>query len=220
MLQIFEINEGTDGNGDVYELYTAILINVLPAVRNRVDMMTLPMVNFLAGYPTAGNSGLQLSNPRVYGRPKVHDVAALSADIRSRGPMVRCKRSNAGAIGPSNLTDTHDYSADKADFRASGLLMKYDGSRQRYGRVQESGGIALFVAGTALDCLPAASSASNRMLNEFLPTTAKRRTEARCIALVTGVLPQLTRTILTICHSRHNRRLVGKRSSRLDPAKD
>lgn len=86
-------------------------------------------------------------------------------------------------------------------------------------KIQESGGAALFVAGTALDCLPAASSASNRMRNELLPTTAKRRTEARCIALVTGVLPQLTRTILAQCHSRHNRRLVVKRSNRLGPSR-
>ncbi|BCR94807.1 uncharacterized protein AKAW2_11853A [Aspergillus luchuensis] len=86
-------------------------------------------------------------------------------------------------------------------------------------KIQESGEVALFVAGTALDCLPAASSASNRMRNVFLPTTAKRRTEAQCIALVTGVLPQLTRTILAQCHSRHNRRLVVKRSNRLGSQK-
>ncbi|PWY63744.1 hypothetical protein BO83DRAFT_402857 [Aspergillus eucalypticola CBS 122712] len=193
-----KVNEGADDNGDASELYTAIPINVLPAVRNRVDM-TLPMRDltddmFLAGYPTAGDSGLQ--SPSVPWEITDgclilyrEDQAALSADIRAH-----------------KFTDTLDYSADKAS--------------QRYGRVQESGGAALFVTGTALDCLPAASSASNRMRNVFLPTTAKRRTEAQCIALVTGVLPQLTRTILAQCHSRHNRRLVVKRSNRLDPSKE
>ncbi|OJJ72426.1 hypothetical protein ASPBRDRAFT_54270 [Aspergillus brasiliensis CBS 101740] len=130
MLQKLGISERTDGDGDAFELYTAIPFRVLLAVRIRVDM-TLPT---------------------------------------PAGSIVWCKRPNAGVTGPSKLADTLDYSTDKAGLRASGLQMKLSGSRQRYGRVQQSGGIALFVTGTALDCLSAASK--------------------------TGILPQLTRTIL------------------------